>query len=58
MSRDNQKKNMTITDYSSFRHWGYKKSDIIAINNLKKRDQKIERQIKKLESMKIGSKEI
>lgn len=47
MSRENQKKNMTITDYSSFKHWGYKKSDIIAINNLKKRDEKIERQIKK-----------
>jgi len=55
MSRENQNKNTTITDYSSFRHWGYKKLDIIAINNLKKRDKKIEK-LKKLESMKIGSK--
>ena len=40
MCRENQKKNMTIIDYSSFRHWGYKKSDIIAINNLKKREDR------------------
>ena len=55
MSRENQNKNTTITDYSSFRHWGYKKLDIIANNNLKKRDKKIEK-LKKLESMKIRSK--
>lgn len=47
MSRENQNKNTTITADSSFRHWGYKKLDIIAINNLKKRDKKIEKQIKK-----------